>query len=456
MNFFNLKKILETIKKSFSNPLIRNMIIVGAVTLIIKVIGFYKETMIAGSFGLSELLDTFFIAILVPSFIQSVFLSSITSIFIPNYIIELKNGGNIPGFQSVIFLVTIGISAFSVLIAYLSTDFFLDLIYPGHTEVYYQLIKDQLFIILPCLFFWGISSVLSGLLEISNRFFISTISTIFPLVTMIFFLLFLKESLGPMVLAFGTLIGSILGFIFLLIVIIKYNYLSIGRPVINQNTMLMLRQLPPKISSSFLTAMNDYVDQFFAAQLVVGSIAAINYGIKIPAFGITIVITALGSVLLPHFSRLVNDNLKTAYNHLFRILKWVVSISAIFVIIGIFMSDYIIELLFERNAFTHDDTLKVALIQKITFIYVPFYLSTLIIVRFLTSINKNHFMAWISLFNLFVNVVLNIILVKYFGVYGLVLSTTFVLIISSCFYFGYTYKQYKKIILMKIHFLINY
>ena len=161
---------------------------------------------------------------------------------------------------------------------------------------------------------------------------------------------------------------------------------------------------------------------------------------------VSIVITALGSVLLPHFSRLVNDNWKTAFNHLFKILKWVVGISTILVVIGIFLSDYIVELLFERNEFTHDDTLKVALIQKITLAYVPFYLSTLIIVKFLTSINKNHFMAWISLFNLFVNVVLNIIFVKYFDVYGLALSTTFVLIISSCFYFGYTYKQYKKIL----------
>lgn len=444
MPFLELKKIPETIKSSLNNPLIRNMIIVGAITLLLKVIGFYKETMIASSFGLSELLDTFFIAMLVPSFVQSVFISSITSIFIPNYIIEIKNKGNIQGFQSVVFIITIAISTFSVIIAYLSTDFFLELIYPGHTESYYQLVKDQLFIILPCLFFWGISSVLSGLLEVSNRFFVSTISTIFPLATMILFLIFLKESLGDMVLALGTLVGSVFGFVFILLMMLKYKYLHIGKPEINQNTVLMLRQLPPKVASSFLTAMNNYIDQFFAAQLVIGSIAALNYGIKIPAFAISIVITALGSVLLPHFSRLVTENLESAYQHLFKILKWVVLLSAIFVVIGIFTSDFIIELLFERNEFTHDDTLKVSLIQKITLAYVPFYLCTLIIVRFLTSINKNKFMAWVSFLNLITNTILNIILIKRFGVYGLALSTTLVLIISSGFYFGYTYKQYKK------------
>ena len=222
---FELKKIPTTLKKSFSNPLIRNMIIVAVVTLVLKVIGFYKETMIASSFGLSELLDTFFIAILVPSFVQSVFISSITNIFIPNYITEIKQKGNTSSLQSVIFLVTIGITLFSVIFTYLTTDFFLEIIYPGHTDSYYQLIKDQLFIILPCLFFWSISSVFGGLLEVSNRFFISTISTIFPLFTMICFLLFLKESLGNMVLAIGTLVGSILGFVFLLILLLKYKHL---------------------------------------------------------------------------------------------------------------------------------------------------------------------------------------------------------------------------------------
>jgi putative peptidoglycan lipid II flippase len=443
MTFFKIKEIPKLIKNNLHNPLLRNMMIVGVVTLLLKILGFYKEMMIASNFGLSQLLDTFFIALLVPSFVQSVFINSITSIFIPNYVIEMKENGNTSSLQSVIFLISIGISLFALILAYFFTDFFLELIYPGHTSEYYQLIKDQLFIILPCLFFWGISSVLGGLLEISNRFFLRSLSTLFPLVTMIFFLLFLKETLGSMVLAYGTLVGNALGLLFFLIVTLKYNILSISRPRLNANTKFMLQQLPPKIFSSFFSAMNNYVDQFFAAALIIGSISALNYGVRLPAFAISIAITALGSVLLPHFSKLVNEDLNTAYKHLFKILKWVFGISVIVVIIGFFLSDYIIQLVFERGAFTHDDTLKVSLIQKITLIYMPFYLSTLIIVKFLTSINKNKFMAWISLFNLFTNIILNIILVKYFAVYGLALSTTLVLIISSCFYFGYTYKQYK-------------
>jgi len=437
--------ISKQLKRVSQNPLLKSMLIVAVVTFIIKVIAFYKETIIAGAFGIDEVLDTFYLAVLVPVFIQSVFINSLKHLFIPNYIAEIKNDGNRSSFQALVFLITIGVSLFSVLLAYLSTDIFLELLFPNNTESFYQLIKSQLYIVLPCLFFWGLSSVISGLLEVENRFLISTISEIFPLITMIIFLIYLKKYFGPMVLAYGTLTGSILGFMFLLFFAIKHKDLAISKPKMNDNSRVMIKQLPPKISSGFLSAMNNIVDQFFAGQLIAGSVAAINYGNRVPAFGVTIVIMALGSVLLPHFSRLVNEDLKAAYHYLFKVLKLVLGVGIVLTIIAIFMSDWIVELWLERDEFTHENTLKVSAIQQILLINVPFYLCTLIIVKFLTSINKNSFMAWISLVNLIINIILNIILMKYYDVFGLALSTSLVLIISSCFYFRFTYKQYKKL-----------
>ncbi len=439
------RKILEKANTLLHNPVIKSMVIVAAVGLLIKVTAFYKETLIASSFGLNEVIDTFIIASLIPTFINSVFISSLTNLFIPNYITELKNGGNKSSFQSVVFFITIGISVVSILVSYFSINIFLDIIYPNQPEANYQLIKDQFYIILPCLLLWGIGSVLTGLLEVDNRFLISTISDLFPILTMILFLILFKDQLGPMVLAYGTLTGTIVGFAFLLFFTFKYKVLSVTKAVLNTNSRLMIRQLPPKISSGFLSAMNNFVDQFFAGQLIVGSLAALSYANRIPAFGVAVVIMSLGNVLLPHFSRLVNENLKLAYQYLFRILKWLFIILLAATIVGIFISDWVIELWLERDQFTHQDTLKVSAIQKILLLNVPFYLCTLIIVKFLTSINKNSFMAWASLINLIINITLNVLLVKRYGVFGLATSTSVVLIISSFFYFGYTLKQYKKL-----------
>jgi putative peptidoglycan lipid II flippase len=445
MLFFDKKQLVSKIQIALSNPVMKSMVTVAVVTFFVKMLAFYKETIIAASFGLSEILDTFFVAILIPTFVQSVFLNSLKHLFIPNYITELKNSGNKASFQSVIFLMTFFISVVSIILAYFFIDLFLERFFPVQSESYYELVKNQLYIILPSLILWGFSSVMSGLLEIENRFFIAHISQLFPIITVILFLFFLKDSLGTLVLAYGTLAGSISGFVFLLIVSIWHKDLVLSRPKINSNSKLMLKQLPPKITSSFLSNMNEFIDQFFVGQLAVGSLAALNYGNRIPAFGVTIVIMALGSVLLPHFSRLVNKDLKVAYQYLFKILKFVLGIGIILVTIGIFCSDWIIKIWLERNEFTNQDTITVSTIQKILLANVPFYICTLIIVKFLTSINENRFMAKISFVNLILNVILNIILIKQFGLFGLALSTTFVFITSSCFYFVYTYKQFKKI-----------
>lgn len=445
MSIFNKKTIYNKIQLAASNPLIKSMITIAIITFFIKILAFYKETIIAGNFGLSEVLDSFLIASLVPVFVQSVFINSLKNLFIPNYIAELKINGNRSSFQSVIFLMTLAVSIITIILTYFFIDYFLEFVVPNKSESYYSLVKSQTYIILPSLIFWGFSSVISGLLEIENRFLISTISQLFPLVTMLFFLFFLKENLGSMVLAFGTLTGSIISFLYLLYFSLKLKDLSLSKPLMNTNSKMMLKQLPPKLISSFLSVMNGFIDKIFAGQLIVGSIAALDYGNKIPAFGVTIVIMALGSVLLPHFSRLVNEDLDSAYKYLFKVLRLVLGSCLIIVIIGIFCSDWIVQFWLERDEFTNQDTIKVSTIQKILLANVPFYLCTLIMVKFLTSINKNKFMAQISFVNLLVNIVLNIILINQYGVFGLALSTTFVLIISSCFYFGFTFRQYKKI-----------
>lgn len=438
MNYF-----IDNLKKIIRQPVIINILTVGVLTVIVKVFGFYKEMLVASTFGLSVLLDTFLIAILIPSFIQNVFIGALKNIFIPNYIIEQNNGGNAGQFQSIIFIITLSISFVFFILIYLTSDFLLLNLFPGHTIEYYELIKNQLFYLLPCLFIWGIISILSGLLEIENKYFASTASGVFVPITMIICLFYFKDSMGDMVLALSMLIGAIITLIFLVFISINAKLINLEKPKINENSLMMLKQLPPKISSGLLSSMNEFVDQFFAAQLAIGSIAAINYGIKVPSLIVSIVIMAMGNVLLPYFSRMISTNILDAYNQLFKILKVVFFTSLILSLLIIVFSNEIISALFERNQFGSDDVTIVSGLQKLSFIYVPFLLCTLILVRFLTSINKNQFMAWVSFFSLIANIILNFILIELFEIYGLVLATVIINVAGFIFFIGFTIKQYR-------------
>ena len=417
--------------------------VVAFIGVFIKIVGFYKETVIASIFGLSELLDTYFIAVLIPTFVQNVFISALNNLFIPNYIIELKTSKQIKTFQSVSFLIVTVLIVLLTISCLVFSEYLLTIVFPNHSEIYYDLIRVQFYWILPCLFFWGYSSMLGSLLEVKNIFFHSTITPIFIAATTLICLFFFKEVLQEIVLAIGMLSGSILSFLYLLIVCIYRHEVSFGPLELNRNIKIMIAQLPPKIASGFLSGSNSFVDQFFAAQLVVGSIAAINYGGKIPAFVLGMIILPLGSVLLPHFSRSVSDNELKAYKELFKILKLVFFSTLIICLFGVVFSDDIVRMLFERKEFTSDNTFIVANIQKIGLLYIPFYICTAICVKFLTAINKNKFMAWVSFWNLILNLILNFILIRFFGIYGLAMSTAVMFIVSSFIYVGFTYKQYR-------------
>ena len=318
-----IKDKLPLLKEKLNHQFIKNVITVGFVSLLIKALGFYKELVIAQEFGLSEILDTFLIAILIPGFISTVFLSSYRNVFIPNYIAELKQGGNIRSFQTTSFLVTISLGLFFILVSYLFSDVYIETFFAGHTDSYYSLIKIQLHYILPCLFFWSVSSLLSGLLNIDNEYFFASFGSLFMTLSVIVCLLFFKDLLKERVLAVGMLIGSFLDFLFLLTITLKRKIIRIGKPdFYNKNIRILLYQVPSKISSSLLNGLNPIVDQYFSAQLIVGSIAALNYGVKIPAFIIGLIGIALGNVLLPYFSSHAVENYHKTFKLLQKMLQY--------------------------------------------------------------------------------------------------------------------------------------
>lgn len=200
---------------------------------------------------------------------------------------------------------------------------------------------------------------------------------------------------------------------------------------------MVFKQIPAKISSALINGLNPVVDQYFSAQLIVGSLAALNFGYKIPAFAIGIIGIALGNVLLPYFSNLAAENKAKTLEMLKKLLRFSFVISAVISAIIIILSQPIVSIIFERNAFTPDDTLIVYKVQQMYLLQVPFYITGMVMNRYLTAINKNNFLVISSLVSLILNTTLNIILIDMFGIYGLALATSMVSMINCLLIYLY-------------------
>lgn len=428
------------------NPISRNILLIGVLTMMAKGFGFFKETVIASTYGLSEILDTFLIAILIPNFVNNVFLSAIGNVFIPNYVRESKISKKLASFQTNGFVITVGISLFFMIISILITDVYVEFFFKGHTDHYYQLIKTQFYYISPCIIIWGISSLISKLLHLNEVFSMPTISGILVPISILITIFALKESAPELALAIGTLLGSSVQLLVLLVFALKKKIILLGIPSFrSENVKLMFAQLPAKVSSGFLTGLLPVTDQYFAAQLVVGSIAALNFGLKVPALITTIAIVAINSVLLPFFSKQAAENEKLAFQSLFKIIRHLFLISLVASIIFIVFSSPLVSLLFERNSFTSESTDIVSKVQTIFLVYVPFTISGMVLVNFLTSINKNNFMALVSFIGALLNLILDYILAKAYGIYGIAICTTCVVIIRFLILLNYTIKLKKSI-----------
>jgi putative peptidoglycan lipid II flippase len=441
--------IIITLREKFSSlfqsAFLINIAIVGVITLFVKGIGFFKEIEVGQTFGLTELLDTFLIASLLPGFVNNVFMVSFQNLFIPNYISEQRQNKNVGGFQTACFLSTLFLGIFLVIISYLVTDFYLEYFYKGHTAAYYHLIRAQFYILLPCLLFWSFSSLLAGLLEIKELFHYTALYTVITSISTLILLFFFKEQFGSYLLAFGLLLGSIFEFTYLLILSILKKTIQLGKPNFkSENIRVIFKEFPFKIASGFLSGSTSFINQFFAAQLVVGSLASFNYGLKIPSFLVSILAVAIGNVVLPYFSKMVYDDKKKAYQVLFKLISKVFLGSVLLIGICILFSESIIGFLFEKGNFAHKDTIVVAQLQRILLLFVPFYISGVLMNKFLTSINKNVFMFYSSFLNLVLNVVLNYTLIKKYGINGLAIATTSVSILNFVVLFLFVTYQQKK------------
>jgi len=413
------------VKDKLGNSVFLNIFKVATVTLVIKTFGFIKEMQVGKVYGLSESIDSFLIAFMLPGFFNSVFMVSFQNLFVPNYVAQIRNSSDIRGFQTAAFLIVISLASTLMLFSYLFTDVFLESFFQGHSKLFYILVREQSFLILPCLFFWSLTSFLAGLLEINGKFVKASVYGVFtPIITLIL-LLYFDTSFNKTLLSIGLLFGSITEFVFVIIVALNSTLICLGKPNFRDAGIINLyRQFPLKVISGILSGSTGFINQFFAAQLVVGSLASLNFALKVPAFIVSIFSIAIGNVTLPLFSRLAIENTLELFKALNRVIYSVFFFSSFLIIGLVYFSNDIIEILFQGGKFNLDSTIVVSNLMKIFLIFIPFYINGIVLNKVFTSLNKNRFLLISSTINLFICFILNFLLGNYFGIYGVAIATT--------------------------------
>jgi putative peptidoglycan lipid II flippase len=233
--------------------------------------------------------------------------------------------------------------------------------------------------------------------------------------------------------AVAVVVGAMAELVVLAIALAKRGLLPIPRWHTNiHETREVLRQYVPAASAALFMSGTAVVDNAMASWLGSGAVAALTYGNKIPALLAAAGMTALGTAVLPHFSRLVALGDHAAIRHTLRTYaRWLLVVTVPGTLLVIVASESVVRVLFERGAFTPQDTALVTLIQQMYLIQIPFVMVGMLGVRLLVAMSKNYLLTIMAVINFAICVIGNLVFINWIGVSGIALSTSLMYMVSA-------------------------
>lgn len=411
------------------------MVVVGAATVLSKVLGMAKDIVVASYFGTSDAVDAFFIAQTVPTFAISVIAGSIPAALVPVYLrVRERDGSAAAGrlLGNVLLLAGSAIAA-SCLVLALLAPVIMPLVGARFGGDKLILTRHLFLLVLPGVFISGISGMLAGILNAHERFLVAALTPAFMSVLSIAFLVAAADHWGISALAIGLTTGYAAELMVLSWSVRTRHLAAPPRWASwrDPDVQRVLGQYAPLVIGGAVMNSSPLIDQAMAATLGSGSVAQLAYGSKLVAAGLGLGGTVVSTAIFPHFSRMVASRDWSGLRHTlltYTRLALVAGVAAVVLIVT--FSQPIVRLLFERGQFLASDTHAVARVQALYAVQIPFYILGILGVQLLHAISANRVLMWVSIGNFFTNVIGNYVFMRVWGVPGIAFATSMVYFLS--------------------------
>ena len=356
---------------------------VGGATMASRLLGFLREMLMAAAVGTGPVADAFYAAFQFPNTFRRLFAEgAFNAAFVPLFAKEIEAGG-IPGakkFSEEVFGVLFTVLMALTIIMELAMPFLIRyVIAPGFAETpdKLALATSLAAIMFPYLICMSLGAMMAGMLNSLRRYFVAAIAPVFLNVILVAILsvVWWRGVSGMLVgyaLAWGVLAA---GIVQLLIVFfaVRREGISIGfrRPRLTPNVRRLLWLALPAAITGGITQINTLIGTAIASGKQ-GAVSALSLADRVYQLPLGVVGVAVGVVLLPELARALKaGHQRDASNLQNRSVEFCLFLTLPAAAALMVIAEPIVRVLYERGAFSPDDTRLVAEILGIFGIGLP-------------------------------------------------------------------------------------
>ena len=311
--------IKKIIKHTFLNSHVSSSVISAAFLITIaglasRVMGLFRDRLLASTFGAGDVLDIYYAAFRIPDLIYNLLiLGALSAAFIPVFTGLISNQKEEEAWEltnGVVNLVMSLIVFLSILFCIFSS-WLMKIITPGFSSEKMESVVLFTRIMFLSPIFLGISGIFGGILTSFKRFFIYSLAPIFYNIGIIFGILVFVRFWGSIGLAWGVVLGAFLhmltqypaarqlGF--------KHSW-SFMIHLSNKEVRKVFRLMIPRTLGIAINQINLFVITIFASLLASGSLAIFNFAQNLQAVPLGIIGVSFALAVFPNLSMLHSKN----------------------------------------------------------------------------------------------------------------------------------------------------
>ena len=411
-----------------NRSILRAALSVSLVGVAVKLAATLKEIAVAGVYGRSDAMDAFLAAALIPGLLINLISESMNQALVPTLVRVREQEGQKRAQQllssSMLWLCLLLALATGAMA--LGAHAFFPLVASHFPPAKLALSIRLFYVLLPVVLITGIAMNCTAVLNTMERFALPALAPVVIPLAIVSGVLMLGGRLGIWAMAYSTLAGSLLHALLVAAMMHARGYrLRLWWHGMNQATREVAMQYGPVLLSGVAASGGLLVDQSMAAMLPAGSVSALVYANRFVGVALTLFAGAISTAIVPYFSRLIARRDWAGCRHTLRTwARGTALVSAPLGAILIVGAHGLVRIAFQRGAFGPLDTAVVARVLAMYAIQIPFYATSRVFYRFLVAMRRSELALYCGVMNLGLDVVLNLVLMRWMGVAGIALATS--------------------------------